>query len=276
MSSDWRWPRVRPKQRGKAPAASRSHWRQSARALAREPGCHFGVTVHRSQAVAPSDQRVIRMGLKTINFRMTAMPLFVAASVLAMATTIALPADQKNADKRRQGVPVIVTKARNNCFRSTVRANGILKARAEAMVFPPGEGLRVTQIAARPGDQVKAGQTLAELSRPDGATITLRAPVNGTIIGSNATHGALASSGAGAASLGGLPRRRARASAPPEARHRLRRSSPLPSTMISSSLPMSRASTHQGSPRVRPRRSSWKTAANCSAGCGDHLPRSIR
>lgn len=136
---------------------------------------------------------------------MTAMPLFVAASVLAMATTIALPADQKNADKRRQGVPVIVTKARNNCFRSTVRANGILKARAEAMVFPPGEGLRVTQIAARPGDQVKAGQTLAELSRPDGATITLRAPVNGTIIGSNATHGALASSGAGAASLGGLP-----------------------------------------------------------------------
>lgn len=121
------------------------------------------------------------------------MPLLVAASVLAAAVTAALPDDPKASGTRPQGVPVIVTKARNSCFRSTVRANGILKARAEAMVIPQAEGFRVTQIAARTGDQVKAGQTLVELSRPDGTSMTLRAPASGTIIGSTATFGALAS-----------------------------------------------------------------------------------
>jgi HlyD family secretion protein len=124
---------------------------------------------------------------------MGAMPLLVAASVLAAATTGALPADQKKSDTSPQGVPVIVTKARNNCFRSTVRANGILQARAEAIVIPPAEGFRVTQIAARTGDRVTAGQTLAQLSRADGANMTLRAPASGTIISSTATFGALAS-----------------------------------------------------------------------------------
>lgn len=133
------------------------------------------------------------MGVTNISARMAAMPLLVAASVLATAMTTALPADKKASASPPQGVPVIVTKARNSCFRSTVRANGILRARAEAMVIPPAEGFRVTQIAARTGDQVKAGQTLAELSRPDGASMTLRAPANGTIIGSTATFGGLAS-----------------------------------------------------------------------------------
>ncbi|MEZ5787597.1 MAG: efflux RND transporter periplasmic adaptor subunit [Xanthobacteraceae bacterium] len=121
------------------------------------------------------------------------MPLLVAASVSAAAVTPALPDDPKESGARPAGVPVIVSKARNSCFRSTVRANGILKARSEAMVIPQAEGFRVTQIAARTGDNVKAGQTLAELSRPDGTSMTLRAPANGTIIGSTATFGAVAS-----------------------------------------------------------------------------------
>jgi multidrug efflux pump subunit AcrA (membrane-fusion protein) len=133
------------------------------------------------------------MDLSNLNRRMATMSLLVAASILATAKTDALSAAEKASGKPPQGVPVIVTKARNSCFRSTVRANGILQARAEAMVIPPAEGFRVTQIAARTGDQVKAGQTLAELARADGATLTLRAPANGTIIGSTATFGGLAS-----------------------------------------------------------------------------------
>lgn len=133
------------------------------------------------------------MGLTNIKGRVAAMPLVVAAVVFAATMSAALSADQKKSGKPPQGVPVIVTKARNSCFRSTVRANGILKARAEAMVIPPAEGFRVTKIEARTGDKVKAGQTLAELSRADGARMTLRAPANGTIIGSTATFGGLAS-----------------------------------------------------------------------------------
>lgn len=134
------------------------------------------------------------MGLTSFTVRMAAMPLLVAATISAAAITAARSADPKpSGTASTPGVPVIVTKAGYRCFKSTVRANGILQARAEAMVIPEAEGFRVTRIASRMGDQVKTGQPLAELSRADGANMTLRAPANGTIISSTASFGALAS-----------------------------------------------------------------------------------
>jgi multidrug efflux pump subunit AcrA (membrane-fusion protein) len=48
-------------------------------------------------------------------------------------------------------------------------------------------------VMAEAGDTVTAGQTLARLNASDGGTVTVQAPVNGTVSVSNATVGAMAS-----------------------------------------------------------------------------------
>lgn len=121
----------------------------------------------------------------------------IAALALALAG-LALPGPLAAADKGKPaaapGVIVIVTKAQTACFSSAVRVNGLLMARSEAMVIPEVEGgFKVNQVLARDGDRVSAGQSLARLTRADGVAVTVRAPVNGVVIKSNATLGALAS-----------------------------------------------------------------------------------
>jgi multidrug efflux pump subunit AcrA (membrane-fusion protein) len=112
----------------------------------------------------------------------------------AVGTAAAFAADPKpSSPANPQGVMAIVTTARSNCFSSLVRANGVLVARAEALVIPEVEGFRVTWVGAREGDKVAAGQELARLARPDGVAVQLRSPVNGLVIKSAAALGALAS-----------------------------------------------------------------------------------
>ncbi|WP_040622491.1 efflux RND transporter periplasmic adaptor subunit [Rhodovulum sp. PH10] len=103
------------------------------------------------------------------------------------------PVGKAATEAAAKGVPVIVTRAKTACFSSAVHANGLFVARAEAMVVPEQEGFRIGQVLARPGDTVTAGQPVARLTRADGAGTTLRAPVDGLVIESNAVLGALAS-----------------------------------------------------------------------------------
>ncbi|NVO17213.1 MAG: efflux RND transporter periplasmic adaptor subunit [Rhodoplanes sp.] len=115
-------------------------------------------------------------------------------TISPLVSPTAAQAADKASPAAAPGVVVIVTKAETACFSSAVRVNGLLMARSEAMVIPEVDtGFKVNQVLAREGDRVSAGQSLARLTRADGVAVTVRAPVNGVVIKSNATLGALAS-----------------------------------------------------------------------------------
>jgi multidrug efflux pump subunit AcrA (membrane-fusion protein) len=124
--------------------------------------------------------------------RAIARNMLLAAAVVAAGTCPAVSADPPSA-KSKPGVMAIVTKAYHACFSRAVRVNGILMPRVEAMVIPEAEGFRVSKIMASEGDSVASGQELARLTRPDGASVSVPSPVNGTVIKSAAALGALAS-----------------------------------------------------------------------------------
>jgi multidrug efflux pump subunit AcrA (membrane-fusion protein) len=97
---------------------------------------------------------------------------------------------------------VVVVRAANACFSSTVRVTGILVARQEAVVVLDIPGLRVVEVLVSEGDKVTAGQPLVRLTRqagdgPDAAAgrniNTLRAPAAGVVTQSNAAVGTMAS-----------------------------------------------------------------------------------
>lgn len=126
--------------------------------------------------------------------RITAFARYVclAAAVAAPGMRPAASAEPPSA-KSKPGVMAIVTKAGHGCFSRAIRVNGILMPKSEARIMPEVEGFRVSKIMAGEGDNVTAGQELARLTRPDGASVSLPSPVNGTVIKSAATLGALAS-----------------------------------------------------------------------------------
>jgi multidrug efflux pump subunit AcrA (membrane-fusion protein) len=122
------------------------------------------------------------------------------------------------------GPIVKVAKAQKAWFTDTVRVNGFIVPRADAVVLLEMDGYRVSEVLVRDGDQVTSGQQLLRLSRmsdgaaapgPPGAgpqvasaggaggagampaTMVVRAPAAGTIVRSNATAGAVASPQAG-------------------------------------------------------------------------------
>ena len=65
--------------------------------------------------------------------------------------------------KVTQGISVTVTHATLGEMVETAFVNGTLVAREEILVGPEIEGLRVTEVLADEGDQVKKGQVLARL-----------------------------------------------------------------------------------------------------------------
>jgi len=124
--------------------------------------------------------------------RITAFAGYVCLAA-AVATPGMRPAASAEPPNAKSGVMAIVTKARHACFSRAIRVNGILMPKNEARIMPEVEGFRVSKIMAGEGDNVAAGQELARLTRPDGASVSLPSPVNGTVIKSAATLGALAS-----------------------------------------------------------------------------------
>ena len=121
----------------------------------------------------------------------------IGVSVLG-SVEAAAPAEKKSADKpSASGFVAIVARAGKACFSARIGVDGVLMARAEAMVSPESEGFRITQVAVQEGDRVSAGQVLARLTRSgDGgstSTALLRAPAAGVVIRSTAAVGAVAS-----------------------------------------------------------------------------------
>jgi multidrug efflux pump subunit AcrA (membrane-fusion protein) len=116
------------------------------------------------------------------------LPALAAAALLALASP--LRAAEDDAPK---GPAVTVLKATKSCFAAIVEISGTIMPREETAVRPERMWLKVAEVMAEAGDTVTAGQTLARLNLPEGGTVTVQAPVNGTISVSNATVGAMAS-----------------------------------------------------------------------------------
>jgi len=118
-------------------------------------------------------------------------PTRLAMMALAAAALLApLPAGARDAAK---GAAVTVLRATKACFAATVEVAGVLIPRSEVPVGPPRDGLKIAEVLVDPGDLVTAGQALARLTAPDGAAVTLAAPVAGIVSASTALIGMTAS-----------------------------------------------------------------------------------
>jgi HlyD family secretion protein len=117
-----------------------------------------------------------------------------ALSIFALA-----PSPLLAAESSPPGTPVTATKAKNACFADTLAVTGVLAPRSEVLVRPDQEGLQISQVSVDVGDNVKSGQPLAQLARPDaqpGATTAITsvpAPVTGVILRRAAVVGTMAS-----------------------------------------------------------------------------------
>jgi multidrug efflux pump subunit AcrA (membrane-fusion protein) len=131
-----------------------------------------------------------------------------AAAVMAVGVAAALTAVPVGAEEAKPtGAVVIVARASKACFSASIQVTGFLLARREAVVTLDADAYRVTEILAKEGDQVTAGQTLVRLARQEGgsgggssatqaagpAAASLRAPAAGTVTRATAILGATAS-----------------------------------------------------------------------------------
>jgi multidrug efflux pump subunit AcrA (membrane-fusion protein) len=135
--------------------------------------------------------------------------------LVAAAGEAGRAAESPKNDGAKQGAVVIVAKATKACFSASVQVTGFLVARKEAIVTLDMDGYRITEIMAKEGDQVAAGQSLVRLTRQEGApgpgggapppgappgaaaqappaTLFLRAPAAGTVTRAAVAIGATA------------------------------------------------------------------------------------
>ncbi|WP_128560874.1 efflux RND transporter periplasmic adaptor subunit, partial [Methylobacterium crusticola] len=91
------------------------------------------------------------------------------------------------------GLAVSVARAKKRCFADRIDVTGVLVPRQEVQVRAERDGLRVVQVLAKPLDEVKPNQVLAQLALDDGlppaALLPLRAPVAGVVGRSTAVVG---------------------------------------------------------------------------------------
>src|SRR5262245_27410081 len=134
----------------------------------------------------------------TVSHRTTSMA---AVMALGLAATPAAVSGAAAEVAKPAGAVVMVARATKACFSASIQVTGFLVARREALVTLDADIYRVTEILAKDGDQVTAGQTLVRLARQEaggqaggGAAATvLRAPAAGTVTRATAILGATAS-----------------------------------------------------------------------------------
>jgi hypothetical protein len=124
---------------------------------------------------------------------------------VALGASLVLPSCAAAAEPAATAVPqVVVVRAVNACFSSTVYTTGFVVARQEAVVNLDAPGFSVVEVLGNEGDRVRSAEVLARLARqsgdgPDpapaqaGTSATLKAPAAGTITKSTAMVGAVAS-----------------------------------------------------------------------------------
>src|SRR5262245_55367511 len=99
-------------------------------------------------------------------------PAVVAAARAALAIGVVavvspdsvVPAGKtQQGEGAKQGAVVIVAKASKACFSASVQVTGFLVPRREALVTLDMDGYRITEIMAKEGDEISAGQNLVRL-----------------------------------------------------------------------------------------------------------------
>ena len=113
--------------------------------------------------------------------------------VLAFAICGAVQAIAAEEAEPPRGAAVTVLKATKSCFAANVDIFGILVPKDEVAVRPDRPGLKIADVLVEAGETVTAGQTLARLASPEGATSNVNAPVAGLVSNSSAVMGGLAS-----------------------------------------------------------------------------------
>jgi HlyD family secretion protein len=116
----------------------------------------------------------------------------VRAALLA-STAMAALSGTALAQDAVKGVTVTVVKATKACFAANAEVFGVMLPMEEVAVTPPSEGMRIAQVMVDPGATVTSGQALVRLTQPQGADVTLVAPVAGTVSNVSATVGTMAS-----------------------------------------------------------------------------------
>ena len=119
------------------------------------------------------------------------LPALLLAAILGLASHPSRAADE--AEAAPKGAAVTVLKAAKSCFANTVEVSGTIIPRDETQVRPERMGLKVSEVLADAGDIVTAGQVLARLTLPEGGTVSVQAPVAGTVSATTAAVGATAS-----------------------------------------------------------------------------------
>ncbi|ACL56328.1 efflux RND transporter periplasmic adaptor subunit [Methylobacterium nodulans] len=113
------------------------------------------------------------------------------AAAAALIAVLAVPGAAEAAPSA--GLAVSVAPAKRRCFDDRVDVTGVLAPRQEVQIRPEREGLRVQQVLARPLDEVRQNQILAQLVPDDGSPnptpIAIRSPVAGVVGRSTATVG---------------------------------------------------------------------------------------
>jgi len=120
-----------------------------------------------------------------------------AVIIAMMATTSSAPAGSAS----QLAAQVAAVRATSACFSASIRVTGFLVAREEVVATVDVPGTTVTEVLAKEGDRVTAGQALARVNRPaapgpgagTATSATLRAPAAGVIIRSTAMVGATSS-----------------------------------------------------------------------------------
>lgn len=123
-----------------------------------------------------------------------------AALILVAAASQAFAADA------RPPAAAVVARAANTCFSTLVRSTGYLVPRQTAVVMFNAPGFRLTEVLAKEGDEVSAGQQVALATQREGqpppsgaqvqpgaaqgpASLPIKSPVAGIVLGSTAKVG---------------------------------------------------------------------------------------
>jgi len=152
-----------------------------------------------AHAVAPGRGKrrmALALGLAAVTALAAGVLWVVGPDLWPEATGADPPPSNTGLADRAAYLTVSVTRPQQRCFEDDLRVAGVLAPREKVEVRPDTDGLRVVRVLAAPGDEVTAGQLLAQLARSDdpGAPIlAVRSPVAGSIGRSAATVGEPAS-----------------------------------------------------------------------------------
>ncbi|WP_287744037.1 HlyD family efflux transporter periplasmic adaptor subunit [Methylobacterium sp.] len=116
-----------------------------------------------------------------------------AGASLGVSLLAAGPSGAETPGGQSAGLAVSVAASKRRCFDDRIDVTGVLTARQEVQLRPDRDGLRVAQVLAKPLDEVRANQVLAQLVPDDAqagsAQVAIRAPVAGVIGRSTAAAG---------------------------------------------------------------------------------------